>query len=190
MEFLRSGRPSVDLVWTVRFRNVWPTETLTDADALDVWLRGTYPHVQFAGIDVKDLIEAAKELREATYSLMMATIRGDDYPRSDRQVINARARGERFVHELGPRGPMPPSATKGEQFLAELAVDAMDVLRSDPGRLRMCEGPLCSLPFLDESRSGTRRWCTAQRCGNRVNTKMYRDRRRNSRATSSDPSHR
>jgi predicted RNA-binding Zn ribbon-like protein len=188
MEFLRSGRPSVDLVWTVRFRNVWPTETLTDADALDVWLRGTYPHVQFAGIDLKDLIAAAKELREAAYSLMMATICGDNGQGSDRRVINARACGERFVHELGPRGAMPPSATGGEQFLAELAVDAMDVLRSDPGRLRMCEGPLCSLPFLDESRSGTRRWCTAQRCGNRVNTKMYRDRLRNSHPISLDAS--
>jgi predicted RNA-binding Zn ribbon-like protein len=180
----------VDLVWTVRFRNVWPTETLTDADALDVWLRGTYPHVPFAGIDVEGLIEAAKELREATYSLLMATIRGDDWQGSDRKVINARARGERFVHEFGPRGPMPTSATRGEQFLAELAVDAMDVLRSDPGRLRMCEGPLCSLPFLDESRSGTRRWCTAQRCGNRVNTKIYRDRLRNAHANSSDTSRR
>ena len=184
MEFLRSGRPSVDLVWTVRFRNVWPTDTLTGADALDVWLRGTYPLVQFVGVDLIGLLEPAKELRESIYSLVMATIRGDDWSGSDRKVINARARGERFAQELGLRKSMPLVATQGEQILAELAVDAVDVLRSDPGRLRMCQGPLCSLPFLDESRSGTRRWCTAQRCGNRVNTKMYRDRLRTSDPTS------
>jgi len=180
MDFLRSGRPSVDLVWTVRFRNVWPTDTLTGAGALDAWLRGTYPLVEFAGVDLIGLVEPAKELRESIYSLVMATIRGGKWPGRDRNAINARAQGERFVQELGPRRPMPPLAALGDQILAELAVDAIDVLRSGPGRLRLCEGPLCSLPFLDESRSGTRRWCTAQRCGNRVNTKIYRDRVRNS----------
>jgi hypothetical protein len=43
-------------------------------------------------------------------------------------------------------------------------------------RLVMCGNPLCRLVFLDESRSGTRRWCDDAGCGNRDRVRRHRDR--------------
>ena len=175
--FLRSGRPSVDLAWTVRYRNVWPTDVLTDRHDLESWLRETYPDVTFSPkICTGDLLMEIKTLREAIYAVVKAAITGATSASSDRSVINRHALGERFVYKLGRDGAHCPRATSRTQFLAELAIDGIQVLTGDSSRLRFCEGPYCGLPFLDESRSASRRWCTAQRCGNRVNTKAYRSR--------------
>ena len=43
-------------------------------------------------------------------------------------------------------------------------------------RLTLCGNPLCRLVFLDESRSGTRRWCDDAGCGNRDRVRRHRDR--------------
>ena len=175
--FLRSGRPSLDLAWTVRYRNVWPTDVLTDRPDLESWLRETYPDVTFSSqICTGDLLMEIKTLREAIYAVVKAAITGATSAPSDRSVINHHALGQRFVYQLGRDGAHGPRATSSTQFLAELAIDGIQVLTGDSSRLRFCEGPYCGLPFLDESRSASRRWCTAQRCGNRVNTKAYRSR--------------
>ena len=178
-DFLRSGRPSLDLAWTVRYRSVWPTETLVDTDALERWITGTYPAVTFDPELVTDeFLAESRDLREAVYRLVRASISREAWAAKDRRLVNRWAGGPRFRHQLAAEQAVSPTATNAHQFLAELAVDAIDVLGADPSRLKLCEGPHCALPFLDESRGGTRRWCTAQRCGNRVNTKAYRRRSR------------
>lgn len=176
-QFLRSGRPSLDLAWTVRYRNVWPTDVLTDRRDLELWLRETYPDVTFGPqVCTRDLLVEIKTLREAIYAVVKATITGAPTAPSDRSVINRHALGQRFVYKLSRDGAHGPRATSSTQVLAELAIDGIQVLKADSSLLRFCEGPYCGLPFLDESRSTSRRWCTAQRCGNRVNTKAYRNR--------------
>jgi hypothetical protein len=66
---------------------------------------------------------------------------------------------------------------EAESALATVAVDAVELLGAGDGRLRLCEGPGCSLLFHDGSRPGRRRWCSTERCGNRFNTATYRRRR-------------
>ncbi|UUZ81543.1 CGNR zinc finger domain-containing protein [Paenibacillus sp. P26] len=39
--------------------------------------------------------------------------------------------------------------------------------RYAPERIRECEHEECILHFLDTSKSGKRRWCSMERCGNR-----------------------
>ncbi len=74
-DFLRSGRPSLDLAWTVRYRSVWPTETLVDTDALEHWIRGTYPAVTFDPELVTDeFLAESRDLRAAVYRLVRASI--------------------------------------------------------------------------------------------------------------------
>lgn len=176
-DFLRSGRPSLDLAWTVRFRNVWPTETLVDTEALIRWLRATYPGVTFNPRLVTDeFLAELTHLREAIYALVRASIADEPWRRRDVSLVNRHADGPRFRHRLGGNRAVRTTVTDAGQFLAELAVDGIAVLSADPSRLKLCEGPDCALPFLDESRGASRRWCTAQRCGNRVNTKAYRRR--------------
>ena len=42
------------------------------------------------------------------------------------------------------------------------------------GRIRECSADDCRLVYLDTSRSGTRRWCSMQRCGNRAKVRTFR----------------
>ena len=45
-------------------------------------------------------------------------------------------------------------------------------------RLKMCAADECRRVFYDRSKPGTRRWCQAALCGNRMKTRAYRERRR------------
>jgi predicted RNA-binding Zn ribbon-like protein len=47
-----------------------------------------------------------------------------------------------------------------------------------PGRFRDCASPTCAGMFVDTSRSGRRRYCVPEVCGNRVNVANHRARRR------------
>jgi hypothetical protein len=42
------------------------------------------------------------------------------------------------------------------------------------------DGSRCSLLFVDTSRSGRRRWCSMERCGNRAKVAAHRRRRKES----------
>src|SRR5205823_11723454 len=45
-------------------------------------------------------------------------------------------------------------------------------------RLKMCASEECRRVFYDRSKPGTRRWCQAALCGNRIKTRAYRERQR------------
>lgn len=52
------------------------------------------------------------------------------------------------------------------------------VTTADFGRIRNCEGPTCTLWFLDTTRNNKRRWCTMSVCGNRAKASAFRARKR------------
>jgi len=56
--------------------------------------------------------------------------------------------------------------------LAELLV------RHDPARIRICENRQCLWVFYDISRNRSRRWCDHRTCGNRMNVRKHRQRKR------------
>jgi len=58
------------------------------------------------------------------------------------------------------------------QPLAEAVGDC--VCQADFERVRNCEGPTCTLWFLDVSKNHTRRWCTMAVCGNRAKAAAHR----------------
>ena len=47
------------------------------------------------------------------------------------------------------------------------------------GRLKMCASDECRRVFFDRSKPSTRRWCMSSLCGNRMKTRSYRERQRN-----------
>ena len=62
---------------------------------------------------------------------------------------------------------------------AEAAV-ASSVVLSIQGKLRrvkLCGGEDCRWAFYDESRNGSRQWCSMEVCGNRQKARTYRARR-------------
>jgi len=52
-------------------------------------------------------------------------------------------------------------------------VDALRVAEEHPDRLRSCSDGHCTLWFVDTSRSGRRRWCSMERCGNRAKARRH-----------------
>lgn len=75
----------------------------------------------------------------------------------------------------------------GEQAVVEVAeiegrpawlalTEFADLRAAAAGRIRRCEGHGCVLWFLDTTRSGSRRWCSMQSCGNRSKVRRHRAR--------------
>lgn len=61
-----------------------------------------------------------------------------------------------------------------DRILWPIAKSAADLLMSaDLRRLRECAGRDCSRLFLDESRNGSRRWCSMAGCGNRAKVRRF-----------------
>lgn len=176
VDFAYGGRLSLDFTWTLRFRAVRPTELLVTPERLVAWLART--ELPVGRVSSKDHKEALL-LREAVHAAASATIEGRPIRDSDLAVINRWASAEPTFRRLRSDGSKVNSVRRGretEAALALIAQDAVDLISSCDGRLRRCEGPDCSLLFHDTSRPGNRRWCSAERCGNKVNTKNYRTR--------------
>ena len=67
-------------------------------------------------------------------------------------------------------------APLAERVLVEAALALVDVVRADAlDRLRDCEAEDCEGIFVDLSKNGSKRYCSA-RCGNRMNVRAYRER--------------
>ncbi|MCF2532337.1 CGNR zinc finger domain-containing protein [Yinghuangia soli] len=47
------------------------------------------------------------------------------------------------------------------------------VQSAEPGRIRNCAAPECTLWFLDTSKNGRRRWCSMAQCGNRAKARTH-----------------
>lgn len=80
----------------------------------------------------------------------------------------SRARGAltlSTIHEiLSPYDLLPRIAAACARFICE----------ADFRHVRNCEGPTCTLFFLDVSKSHKRRWCAMEVCGNRAKAAAHR----------------
>jgi predicted RNA-binding Zn ribbon-like protein len=64
-----------------------------------------------------------------------------------------------------------------ETLLLPIARSLADlVCTEDFTYLKACEGPTCTLLFIDRTRGGARRWCSMAVCGNRAKQAAYRKR--------------
>lgn len=77
---------------------------------------------------------------------------------------------------LQPR--FAPAARTSCCLLVDAVLDALDLVRESPGRVRECADPRCPVLFLDTSRNGSRRWCSMERCGARAKASAYYQRHR------------
>jgi predicted RNA-binding Zn ribbon-like protein len=70
--------------------------------------------------------------------------------------------------------PVQPGALAGLGAVVNQLYDAS--ASGDLDRLKMCASEECRRVFYDRSKPGTRRWCQASLCGNRMKTRAYRER--------------
>ena len=120
------------------------------------------------------LFREAIALREAVYRLFHATAGHRAPPPADLAQLN------RALAEASPRRTVepavdgfgwrvaagPPGAVR---LLTPVLWSAGDLLVGQRlARVRHCANPACQWLFLDDSKSGNRRWCAMSACGNRA----------------------
>jgi predicted RNA-binding Zn ribbon-like protein len=139
------------------------------ADLVGVRLRATHSE-----------LERAVRLQAAIWSVADALIDRRPVPKDDREVLNDLAARPSLVPRLQPGLGLKWVGVDGvRSVLSSVARDAIDVFGGPRAeRLKRCEGPRCSLLFVDTSRSGRRRWCSMDRCGNRAKVAAHRRRRK------------
>jgi predicted RNA-binding Zn ribbon-like protein len=129
-------------------------------------------------------------LREALYRVLAARVRGEavaeaDLATLDRERLRAEAHTELAAGSSGPFAIIATDENDLEAPLRELARASVALLTgADPDRLRICpvaEGG-CGWVVLDQTRNGSRRWCSMSSCGNHAKATRLTERRRRARA--------
>jgi len=119
------------------------------------------------------VFSAAKEMREAIYRLLRCAASESPPAREDLHRLNSAliAAEPRAIIEQADRGfgwriNAKPTVAG---ILAPVRWSAADILvGSDSVRVRQCANDRCLWLFFDDSKNGTRRWCSMQACGNRA----------------------
>ncbi len=129
-------------------------------------------------------LRKALQLRETIYRIFSAVAHDEhpsvedvgilnrflsDYPVSSSIIRTGEEYGWATVPGKGAEGRM----------LWPIAKSAADLLTSDQlGRVRECanEEEGCGWVFLDETRSGTKKWCSSTGCGNRAKVRAWYER--------------
>ena len=155
-------------------------QTLKGSPDLERWASDV---VGIAGLHATDDdLARAVRLQAAIWSVADALIDRRPVPEGDREVLNELAAQPCLVPRLLPGPTRTWVGVQGvTSLMSSIARDAIDVLGGPrAARLKRCEGSRCSLLFVDTSRSGRRRWCSMERCGNRAKVAAHRCRRKES----------
>jgi predicted RNA-binding Zn ribbon-like protein len=132
-------------------------------------------------------LEAAIDVREATYGILTAALTGGGAARGELERLGRRwtaAVGRSTLVLAGPPGPAAvlSAAESGAMLVPDrLAHAAVDLVRTaDLAQVRECpvaDGG-CGWLFLDRSRNGSRRWCAMEDCGTQAKSRRLTERRR------------
>jgi predicted RNA-binding Zn ribbon-like protein len=167
-----------------------PTETLNSLSDVFTWMEA-------ANALDKRTVEALQRdwqprdsdhaetiiLREALYRIFSAVAQGAEAKPQDVETFNralaaAPARAQ-LVKQNGAflwRTALKPQLS---DLLAPVLWTAGDML-AEPrrDRVRLCANEKCVWLFLDDSKSGTRRWCAMSSCGNRAKAHRHYERKK------------
>jgi predicted RNA-binding Zn ribbon-like protein len=174
-----SGRPCLDFVGTLRYRDSSKAEELlTKPQRLSDWA------VQAGLVDeaISEITNAdfaaAIAVREAIYRIVIARLEGRRLEAVDVDLIDEHASGPQLAPRLRPDGSLRREGT-APRLLARLAADLLDMLAGpDIGKVKRCSYDGCTRLYLDASRAQNRNWCGMSTCGNKVKVKAFRERQR------------
>ena len=129
--------------------------------------------------DAEAAFARVKELREALFRIFSAVAAQKRSPSADLDLLN-RELAEAFSHlRIAESAEGFVWSFCDEEVLVSViwpvTRSAADVLmKDDLARVRMCEAPDgCGWLFYDETRNGTRRWCSMKDCGNRAKARRH-----------------
>jgi len=164
--------PAADLCLNFANTRFWrgtatPTDELRGPDDL---LRWTGSKRRLPPERAITMFAEAVGLREAIHRCFAATASGHAPDEADLAILNAalaETPARRCVRPGGWDIGHPELTTS--VLLAPVLWSAADLLVGPQlGRVRQCSNPECGWLFLDNSKSGNRRWCSMTACGNRA----------------------
>ncbi|CAM5376910.1 CGNR zinc finger domain-containing protein [Leifsonia shinshuensis] len=157
--------------------------SVDDPEQLGAWLQSRFPEVS-ATTGEREFRDA-EMLRAAIGRLARQASRGETLGPADVDVVNLFAATPDIPPVLAGGGRQAGRAmARPHQALGTVARDAVRLFGPDAdGRIRECSADDCELVYLDTSRSGNRRWCSMQRCGNRAKVRAHRARAAGNRGT-------
>ncbi|WP_235500460.1 CGNR zinc finger domain-containing protein [Leifsonia sp. Root227] len=151
-------------------------QTVHDAKELNDWLTARFPEVAPTAGD-REFRDAAA-LGSAIGRLARQQSIGETLRPEDVDVVNLFVATPDIPPVLAGGGRQAGRTNaRPHQALATVARDAVRLFSAEAdGRIRECSAEDCDLVYLDTSRSGNRRWCSMQRCGNRAKVRAHRAR--------------
>jgi predicted RNA-binding Zn ribbon-like protein len=119
-------------------------------------------------------LERAVGLRESFRALLLSNATGEPPPAAPLEAIER----DRARLRVGANLRLVPSGRGLDAALAHLLAIAV-VAQADGtwARLKACPGEGCRWALYDRTRSRTRTWCAAAKCGARTRSREYRRRR-------------
>lgn len=150
-------------------------------EELAAWLVGRFERLAPESLGERELLDA-RTLRAAITRLAVAAADGTVPDPGDVDVVNLFAATPDIPPVLaGGRRQAGAGGIRPGQVLSTLARDAVAVFAEaatadGANRIRRCDAADCRMVFHDESRTGTRRWCSMARCGNRAKVRAFRAR--------------
>lgn len=152
-----------------------------DSDVVD-WLARVALPADKPSSKSGELLEAALELRRIALQLVEKRSAGD--PGNPQPLNRLLKAGSSYSDLQWPRDATPTlvarerlSGVDGLLLPVALAVARL-LASSDFGLVRKCEGPDCTLWFLDQTKAHSRRWCSPAVCGNRAKVAAFRARKK------------
>jgi predicted RNA-binding Zn ribbon-like protein len=176
---------SIDFANTRYSRGSEPVETFHDFSEMVRWCdtnamlgreaaEGALQWSEKHGRDAAAIFDDAIALRETIYRICFAMADGKAPEARDVTAINAaldRAPERRVLaHREKTFGwRIDRDVLNAASLLAPVLWSAGDLIVSpEVGRLRHCLNDQCGWLFMDDSKNGSRRWCSMQICGNRA----------------------
>ncbi len=168
---------------------VWSQQAnLTSESEAHVLLR----KAERAPVEAAALLERARAIREAIYSIFAAVAQGTQPTGSDLDLLN----GELEWGMAGPRVMVTPDGFDWEwrkeegaldQMLAPVARSAARLLTSAEQQLvRLCANEDCSWLFVDTTKNHRRKWCRTTGCGNVMRVRKHRERQHRKEKSAND----
>lgn len=177
-----TGFVGLDFVNTVVPARSGPVDLLDHPDHTAWWLGQAAPDlVTLLPRDPPGRRRLALEagvLRGALVDLFRAVATGTAAPDPARACIQRALRWATPAHRLAGSELVTHFETVGPLgILTPISLSAVGVAGdARPDRLRACDAARCTRWFIDTSKSGRRRWCSMERCGNRAKAARYRRR--------------
>ena len=126
-----------------------------------------------------------RRFREAMYRVLVSRAAGIAAERSDLRRLNTELRAMAPWRVLSVRrgcytwGWAGGAVLELDFIVWQIALSVTTLLTGESAeRIRLCSSHDCGWLFLDESRNGSRRWCSMEGCGNVEKARRYRRRQR------------